>query len=168
MSYTAEKFDDGFANDNFANDDEPYGVMPAGAYYVGDLCYVMHNEWKEVCELLFAGRDDHGCNQGVFTLKDGRSFAIFNTCYGDGIYNDNYGNEYPVDAGSIGCILTKDIEYTVDNNTTLGASVVFHTEFEVSSDGSVLKFGNIKIDTNPRFEDDEDNDPIWEEGDGNE
>ena len=41
-------------------------MFPAGKYYVGDLCYVMHDEWDEVCGLFFKGRDDHGCNQGVF------------------------------------------------------------------------------------------------------
>ena len=32
-------------------------MFPAGKYYVGDLCYVMHDEWDEVCGLFFKGRD---------------------------------------------------------------------------------------------------------------
>ena len=24
-------------------------TMKAGTYYIGDLCYVMHKEWDEVC-----------------------------------------------------------------------------------------------------------------------
>ena len=29
-------------------------TFPAGEYYIGDLCYVMHAEWGEVCDLMFA------------------------------------------------------------------------------------------------------------------
>lgn len=28
-------------------------TMPAGRYYVGDLCYVMDDVWDEVCDLMF-------------------------------------------------------------------------------------------------------------------
>jgi hypothetical protein len=28
-------------------------TMPAGRYYIGDLCYVMHPEWSECCDLFF-------------------------------------------------------------------------------------------------------------------
>ena len=90
--------------------DEAHGeALPAGRYWIGDLCYVMHDCWDEVCDLLFEGRNDHGCNQGTFQLKDGRRFAIYNTQYGDGEYPDNNGWKYCVDSGSIGCILLSDI-----------------------------------------------------------
>ena len=52
-------------------------MFPAGKYYVGDLCYVMHDEWDEVCGLFFKGRDDHGCNQGMFELK---YLVLFTKC----------------------------------------------------------------------------------------
>ena len=71
-------------------------MLPAGKYYVGDLCYVMHEEWDEVCGLFFKGRTDHGCNQGEFMLKDGRRFACYNTRWGDGTYFDEDRNRYPV------------------------------------------------------------------------
>ena len=29
-------------------------MMRSGTYYVGDLCYVMHPQWDEVCDLMFA------------------------------------------------------------------------------------------------------------------
>ena len=86
-------------------------MMPAGRYYVGDLCYVMSNEeWDEVCGLLFEGRNDHGVNQGEFTLKDGRRFASYNTKYGDGVYESNMNTTHSVDSGNIGCILADDIK----------------------------------------------------------
>lgn len=127
--------------------------MPAGNYYIGDLCYVMHNEWDEVCELLFAGRTDHGCNQGVFTLKDGRKFAIFNTAYGDGVYQDQYNRDYMVDSGSIGCFRVEDIEYNDQNNKALSHVFDFTQEFEVDTDGATLTFGHIIIDTDPPYDD---------------
>ncbi len=45
-------------------------TMPAGKYYVGDLCYVMHDVWDEVCDLMFP-HDNSGV-YGKFKLKDGR------------------------------------------------------------------------------------------------
>lgn len=134
-------------------------MFPAGKYYVGDLCYVMHDEWDEVCGLFFKGRDDHGCNEGVFTLKDGRRFASFNTKFGDGCYFDQYGNEYGVDAGLIGCIAMNDIDLTVDGNSTDGGQIVeFMHDFIVQGrqDGTrrndwdgVIKIGHIVIETDP-------------------
>jgi hypothetical protein len=126
--------------------------MQAGKYYVGDLCYVMHSEWDEVCALLFADRTDHGCNEGEFTLKDGRRFAIYNTAYGDGVYADQFGNSYPVDAGSIGCIRVEDVN---DPQAWLaGMNVItFDQPFYTDTDGSVISIGNIDIDTDPEYHD---------------
>jgi hypothetical protein len=101
--------------------DETIGEsLPAGTYWVGDLCYVMHDCWDEVCDLLFEGRDDHGCNQGVFRLKDGRQFAMYNTQYGDGEYRDNKSLKYAVDSGSLGCILLENILENESNDISLG------------------------------------------------
>lgn len=131
-------------------------MLPAGKYYVGDLCYVMHEEWDEVCGLFFKDRDDHGCNEGEFTLKDGRRFASFNTKYGDGGYYDQFGDEYGVDAGLIGCIALNDIDLTNDNNFLKGGQVIeFVSDFTVSGsqglsrkdwDG-VIRIGHIVIKT---------------------
>ena len=76
-------------------------MMPAGKYYVGDLCYVMHPEWDEFCSITIK---EHTCLDGEFNLKDGRRFATFGTKWGDGEYRDQFGNRYGVDAGLIGCI----------------------------------------------------------------
>lgn len=131
-------------------------MLPAGKYYVGDLCYVMHKEWDEVCGLFFKDRDDHGCNEGEFNLKDGRRFASFNTKYGDGGYWDQFGNEYGVDAGLIGCIALDDIDLTSGDNFTSGGQIIeFKNDFSVSGsqglsrqdwDG-VIRIGHIVINT---------------------
>ena len=133
-------------------------MMPAGKYYVGDLCYVMHDEWDEVCHLMFHGRNDHGCNDGEFRLKDGRKFATYGTKFGDGEYGDQLGNRYGVDAGLIGCILLDDIDLkSGDNFTTGGAIVEFAAPFYTSGgrDGlgrdwdGVIKIGHLEIETDP-------------------
>jgi hypothetical protein len=93
----------------------------------------MHDEWDEVCGLFFKGRDDHGCNEGMFELKDGRRFASFNTKYGDGAYFDQYGEKYSVDAGLIGCIALNDIDLNADGNFTSGGQIIeFKSDFSVS------------------------------------
>ena len=129
-------------------------TMPAGKYYIGDLCYVMHPEWKEVCELFFPANHPPRGVEGEFTLKDGRRFASFATAYGDGGYRSNIGTSHSVDAGIIGCIRVEDIrDDDADDMETLGAIVEFTKPFEVSSDGSSLVFGHVVIETG--FDDDE-------------
>ena len=122
-------------------------MLPAGKYYVGDLCYVMHEEWDEVCGLLFKGRTDNGCNQGEFMLKDGRRFACYNTRWGDGLYFDEARNQYPVDAGCIGCILVSDISPGENNDVSSGTVHDIDRDFNTSTEEGVLTFGHIVINT---------------------
>lgn len=126
-----------------------YGSMPAGKYWVGDLCYVMHPQWKECCDLFFPpGQDNWKGAQGVFKLRNGVRFALFSTAYGDGTYEDREGREYPVDAGSIGCIRVEDI---ADPEAWMegGHIIDFDCEFTVGSDGKELSFGKVVINTDP-------------------
>ena len=109
-------------------------MMKAGKYYVGDLCYVMHPEWDEVCDLIIK---DGEVLDGEFSLSDGRRFAIYSTQYGDGLYRSNRGTMHSVDAGSIGCIALEDIrdpEATEAAMKSLGAIVEFTEDFATSSD----------------------------------
>ncbi len=83
-------------------------MMRPGTYYVGDLCYVMHPQWSEVCDLMFA--TDGPVLEGEFNLSNGVRFALHSTAYGDGTYYDAEGRAYPVDAGLIGCIRKVDVQ----------------------------------------------------------
>jgi len=126
-------------------------MMPAGKYYVGDLCYVMTDEeWDEVCGLLFEGRSDHGCNEGEFTLKDGRRFASYHTAYGDGRYESNMWTDHSVDSGGIGCIRLEDIRRgdTFDDIKTFGAVMNFPVDFVTGKEDGVIQFDRVTIDTN--------------------
>jgi hypothetical protein len=123
-------------------------MMPAGKYFIGDLCYVMHDVWDEVCGFDF---------EGEFTLKDGRKAASFFTLHGDGSYSSNIGTTHCVDSGSIGCILVNDIrDDSYDDIEKLGAIVEFKNDFTVDADGGKLFFGHIVINTD--FYDDNDDD----------
>lgn len=69
-------------------------------FYIGDICYVLS-------EAIYDGfwYEKKRYADGVFEVPDTQySFAVGSTAYGDGTYFDNYGNEYPVDAGVIGLV----------------------------------------------------------------
>jgi len=127
--------------------------MPAGKYWVGDLCYVMHKEWTEVCDKTIV---DHRCLSGKFKLDSGVEFALLHTAWGDGTYQDQEGRDYPVDAGLIGCIRVEDIQAD-DRNWEKGGHVVeFEYAFDVYDDEGVLHFGRVVIDTAGSEEDEDD------------
>lgn len=126
--------------------------MPAGRYYIGDLCYVMSDdEWDEFCSITIKGQE---CLDGEFSLRDGRRFATYGTRWGDGMYQDNYGKSYCVDAGLIGCIRMEDIRAEkYDNLESLGAIHEFATDF-VTGGGrgsrnwtGTIQFGRVLIET---------------------
>ena len=131
-------------------------TMPAGQYYIGDLWYVLKKEWNECCELFFAGPTDSGCNEGKFTLGDGRTFINFNTAYGDGTYLSSTGQRYliSVDSGAIGCILVSDLEggKTIEQLEGDGIVVNFETEFTCDTSNGMMVFGHVRIDTDPSDE----------------
>jgi len=124
-------------------------MMKAGTYYIGDLCYVMHDRWDEFCALTCSG---HNVLDGEFNLKDGTRFATFTTRWGDGTYFDEQGNEYPVDAGLIGCINVKDIAASEFGNIVNGRVIEFVNDFSTFKAGSVIRFGSVAIETDPAEE----------------
>ena len=123
-------------------------TLPAGKYYVGDLCYVLHSEWNEVCDLTIRG-DGVAVLDGEFQLSDGRRFAIHSTAYGDGEYYDDRGRSYGVDAGVIGCVLLSDVDLdNKDNFVSSGQVIDFNFPFDSWSDNGIINFGiDLEIDT---------------------
>ena len=122
-------------------------------YYIGDLCYVMNDEWDEVCDLFFPP-NSVGVADGEFQLADGRKFFSLSTMYGDGTYRDNFGRSYSVDAGLIGAIKVDDIrDPDFEKVVARGCAhiVEFSSElqdFDVSSDDDgTLRFGPVLIET---------------------
>ena len=132
--------------------------MPKGKYYIGDLCYVMDDaEWFEFCGITIKGTQ---VLDGEFQLKDGRCFASYSTAFGDGVYHDQYGHSYSVDAGLIGCIKLEDIKYVdnYDQFLDIGAIMEFDNSFATSGGRGdegwegLIQFGHVMIETNPEYE----------------
>ena len=139
-------------------------TAPATArYYVGDLCYVMHDAWNEVCNLTVFDN-----SRFEYELSDGRKFVLFSTAYGDGTYNDQYGNPYGVDSGTIGAILLDDIddpelERVLENG--LGNVYEFPGilgEDDCAYEDGLIRIGHVQIETGD--EDEEDDEEIEEGG----
>lgn len=120
--------------------------MKAGKYWVGDLCYVLADRWEEVCELTIK---DNQCLYGVFTLKDGTEFAIHGTAWGDGEYPDHEGNTYPVDSGSIGCVLVSSIE---NADESCGNIHEFKEDFETGYHKGTIHIGHVSIETEDEYQ----------------
>ena len=121
-------------------------MMPAGKYYIGDICYVMSDDWDEVCDLTI--KDSKVIN-GEFEMKDGRRFAMYSTKYGDGLYRSNMGTKHAVDSGTIGCILVDDIidipKFEVEDK--LGTVVTIDRSFGTGERDGLIVFGDIIINT---------------------
>ena len=112
---------------------------------MGDLCYVLPEAWTEVCRLIIEEKQ-RGVKEGEFALSDGRRFAIYSTAYGDGYYPDKLGNHYPVDSGTIGCVLVEDVK-SQEAHTNYGVQHDFPEPFETGNKTGVIFFGRVSIDT---------------------
>jgi len=125
-------------------------MMRPGTYYCGDLCYVMHPQWKEVCNLMFA-TGDNSVLDGEFNLANGVRFALHSTAYGDGTYQDQEGRDYPVDAGLIGCIRVEDV-YDPEWYLAGVQTVVFDKQFELVYNDGIISFvyadGDVALEIN--------------------
>lgn len=115
-------------------------MMPAGKYWIGDLCYVMHDEWDEVCNFIDS--------EGEFVLKSGVKYAIYSTQFGDGEYPSTTGRYLGVDSGTIGCILVSDIDQTNQNNDIYSGAVVdFDAPFDTENFAGTIVFGHVQVFT---------------------
>ncbi len=137
-------------------------MLKAGTYWIGDLCYVLHEVWDEVCERVIEG---DRVLEGKFGLADGREFVMFNTAWGDGVYNDGNLNDYPVDSGNIGAILLSDIRQEGENDISLGHVHTFDVDFQCENTGGDMCFHNVYIYTSGSDEDEDDDYDYYEDED---
>ena len=90
-----------------ATGNEPLEISSNEGFYIGDVCYVLpgsiyHGIWQERYD--FENGLIRVSGEDVEEDEPGSAFAVAGTLYGDGIYWDEHGNEYPVDAGVIGLV----------------------------------------------------------------
>lgn len=109
-------------------------TLPAGTYYIGDLCYVIGKEDKDWMDFLnnsfWRVAPERGPNcGGPVDYKGHKGFAAY-TAHGDGCYQDQWYNEYPVDAGMIGIIPVEACEVELEQITKrkLGHVATFTSE----------------------------------------
>ena len=136
--------------------------MPAGNYYIGDLCYVLSSRWDQVVDLMFPDRNGSGI-QGQHTLSDDTVLCTFSTTYGDGEYFDGESKSYGVDSGTIGCVLTSCVDSDSDVND--GNVYEFTEPFECANEGGILYFGRVRIDTAQSEDSDDYDEDDYDDGD---
>jgi hypothetical protein len=127
-------------------------MMTKGKYWCGDLCYVLDNDWDQVCNFLFGKGGKGG---GESQLENGVRFAVYGTAWGDGGYLDQHGNCYGVDAGVIGCVKVDDL-YKIGEAPASGGHIhEFDNDFETGYDEGTIYFGDLRIETDPKADEED-------------
>ena len=127
-------------------------VLKAGTYFIADPCYSIPTEniptdqWDHVLQQSGFFCDTSKATFETYKGSQG-SVLAFSTLYGDGSYEDEYGNRYGVDSGLIGAILLSDID-PAKFNITLGAVHTFDTDVKCIEIEGILYFGDVCINTN--------------------
>jgi len=118
-------------------------LVKPGTYYLGDPCYCFEGKkWGEI--LSKSDTLDEPYHEG------NKIVVAFSTAHGDGVYRDQHGHKFPVDAGLIG-LVSKSL---ANMNPGDGALLVkFDKPQYCSAEGGKLYFGPYVIDTDPQDED---------------
>lgn len=121
--------------------------LPAAAYWCADPCYLIQCDggndrwmaWLEACDY----RNNHALLDG---LVDGHRVVAASTAHGDGVYEDQEGRDYPVDAGLIGVV---PAALWTGAAAPFGAHLIeFPAPFDVSATAKgLIKLGHIRIRT---------------------
>jgi len=131
--------------------DKPYeytksvtATLPAGRYYIGDLCYVLN---ESIYQGVFG---DNGYEPGHYKIVAGE-FMLNRTAYGDGAYIGSNDYAYGVDAGIIGiasmsvCAPEEDVYGGTLHTFTEPVTCAFNNgRFQFSSDGWYLEIDTAK------------------------
>lgn len=147
-------------------------ILPAGTYYVGDLCYLFGDKADDLYQEYVCGVS---CNDDkAVDIKAGsrKEFSAFygSTNYGDGEYEDNLHNKYSVDAGILGVVqlLSKDfIEEAKKIDAEGYAKIIeFKKDFRVDCDkDGTFTFGHLTIITDGSDQQEDTEDSWGEEED---
>ena len=118
-------------------------TMPAGRYWLGDLCYVLGDEDDELWEEFIA--NEHWNGRDVAAALDGHPTVALNTAYGDGVYTSTTGEVFGVDAGIIGAVAW---ELADPEGHSLGFERTFEEDFLMYRDRwGVIHIGSMEIPT---------------------
>ncbi len=134
---------------------EQQRTLPAGTYYVGDLCYVLKYEYGYDWAVQHKGlgaraSDGYGTAHGTGIMQTWPTFSSY-TANGDGCYEDQEHDSYEVDSGTIGCInvnaLSPEAREHV-RDTRCGHFVTYDKPFRCTPcTAGVITIGRLTIDT---------------------
>ena len=131
-------------------------LLEPGKYWVGDLCYVLDElcgfDWSAFCGWMFDDDPSGRQHEGGPNTVQGKDLAFHGTAYGDGVYEDQDGRQYGVDAGMIGCVRVQDINLTASQkghcHPCCGGHIIdFPEPFDTSYDSGTIRIGHIEIET---------------------
>lgn len=115
-------------------------TLPSGKYFIGDISYIFNNRsWDEIVAV-------NNFNSAPFEVNASLVWAA-HTANGDGEYEDQNGNKYPVDSGVLGAVPIDLVENP--ERESLGAVMNAPHGLEVSVEDGVFRFNEIVIDTDP-------------------
>lgn len=124
--------------------------LPAGKYTIGDPAYFFSDKDQDDW-LRFIESNDFVDDEGMGFLLDVNTIVVvFHTTHGDGKFEDDMGNSYPVDSGLIGIIPFREGTDVPSGHTM----IEFDRNFECFNNNGFLHFGDIFIDTQGDDEDD--------------
>ena len=134
-------------------------TLPAGTYIVGDPCYTFenHGDWIKLLESGGLGSKEGlprimECEVPANELRKGLSFVASGTAFGDGVFEDQFGNSYGVDAGLIGVVPAKFYLLGSSGNHL----VEFDSPFTVAYEQGTITIGHLRIETGDEEEYEED------------
>jgi hypothetical protein len=117
-------------------------MLEAGKYWVGDPCYAFDSSWLELLESAdFRKRD---LLEAEVDGDERMAFVASGTYGGDGVYPDDAGNTYPVDAGMIGVVRPEEAEISEPYGMRL---VEFPRPFTVRYEDGDIVIGHLTIHT---------------------
>lgn len=123
-------------------------IMKPGRYFVGDPCYVYREGWSDLLTATDYLEMPHPTKADII--------AVGGTMHGDGLFTDELGNEYSVDAGVIGVVHESQWECKETDFEHLGVIRVFDNEFVFEAHDGVFIIGSVYIDTRGEDADDYD------------
>jgi hypothetical protein len=131
--------------------------LPAGAYYIGDPCYILNSEvYDRILMPSAIEAERNRRNSYEFYSNPNNQYTqrgvVMSTLHGDGCFTSNIGFTFAVDSGQIACIdiacigIDERIKNCIDRKFVYlyTASKPFDC---VRHDNGVLRFNSISINT---------------------
>lgn len=140
-------------------DDDDFGTeLPAGDYWVGDPCYLFedHRLW-----LAWLSTESTSGEDRFRGTLDGHLGEMVGTAHGDGVFYDQHGRAYGVDAGLLGAIpvaAVPDAHQAAPGGGGPNRVVTFTEPFTISGPDPIteaIRIGDLVLSDHVEDEDDE-------------